>query len=40
MICLAYETNTINKQGWLKNEYKGKEFPCLDKLDDLINNKI
>ena len=28
MVCLCHETNTINKQGWFKNEYKGKEFPC------------
>ena len=40
MVCLAHETNTINKQGWFENEYRGVDFPCLDKLDDLINNKI
>ena len=37
---VAHETNTVDKQCWFKNEYKGEEFPCLDKLDDLINNKI
>jgi len=40
MVCLCHETNTINKQGWFKNEYKGDDFPCLDKLNDLINIKI
>ena len=40
MVCLCHETNTVDKQCWLKNEYKGDDFPCLVKLDDLINNKI
>ncbi len=35
MICIAHKNNTINKDRWLENEYKGQDFPDLQKLKEL-----
>ena len=36
MVCLAHESNSVCKKRWLKNEYKGNDFPDVSILDNLI----